>query len=238
MMFKFTKTYGTILIIPDLHIPAHHRDAFKFLKKVKDTCHPDLIVNVGDLGDFHSISYHEHDPDLPNPGKELSLVRDYVGNLSHIFPEMVCLFGNHDKLIQRKLLTLGLPTEAMRNFSDIINAPEDWQWVNDFKCKTPRGEVYFVHGKTQVPNKLAQMMGISCVQGHYHTKFYISYYATPTGLYWDMNVGSLVDKDHPAMAYGTYNLGKPVLGCAVIKDGKPMLVPMQMKPGGRWIGRI
>jgi len=234
----FKKKYERILCVPDLHIPAHHKDSFKFLMKVKDKYQPDFVVFMGDIVDFHSISYHEHDPDLPSPGKELELVRKYVNEISEIFPEAVCLMGNHDKLIQRKILTVGLPKEVIKTLSEIINSPPGWDWRHEFKCNTPRGPVFFTHGKTQVINKLSQNMGMNTVQGHYHSKFYVSYYATPTGLFFDMNVGCLIDKDHPAISYGERLLNKPVLGCGVIKNGRAVLVPMCMRPGGKWRKKI
>ena len=67
-----------ILVISDLHIPYHHQDAFKFLKAIKKEFKPDRIVNIGDCLDFHAISMHDHNPDLPSAGSELSLSKEYI----------------------------------------------------------------------------------------------------------------------------------------------------------------
>ena len=37
-------------------------------------------------------------------------------------------------------------------------------------------------------------MGMSAVQGHYHTKFVISYWANPDNLFFGMNVGCLINQ--------------------------------------------
>ena len=67
--------YNSILCISDLHIPAHHPQAFDFLKLLKKTLKPDLIVNGGDELDKHALSMHDSDPDLPSAGDELSIFK-------------------------------------------------------------------------------------------------------------------------------------------------------------------
>ena len=57
--------HKSVLVISDLHIPYHHKDAFAFLKAIKKEFKPDTVINIGDLLDFHAISMHEHNPDLP-----------------------------------------------------------------------------------------------------------------------------------------------------------------------------
>lgn len=234
----FSKKYHSILVIPDMHIPAHHKDAIPFLRAVKAQYTPDAVVFLGDLVDFHSMSYHEHDPDLNSPAKELEEINKYVKELYELFPEAYCLFGNHDKLIHRKATTAGLPKEAVRELSDILNAPKGWVWSSDLKLPTVKGNIYFTHGKTQSINKLAQIMGMSCCQGHFHSKFYVSYYATPNGLYFDANFGCLIDKDHRAFLYGEQCIGKPVLGVGIIKEGRAVPVPMRLAPKGRWLKKL
>ena len=81
----FEKKYNMIMVIPDLHISAHHKESFKFLKAVRDKYEPDLVIFLGDVVDFHSLSYHEKDPDLPSPKDEIVQVRKYVQELSQIF---------------------------------------------------------------------------------------------------------------------------------------------------------
>ena len=70
--------YKRILVISDLHIPYHHKDSFDFLKEIKKQYKPDFIVNIGDLLDFHAISMHSNNPDLPSAADELKLSKQYV----------------------------------------------------------------------------------------------------------------------------------------------------------------
>jgi len=67
-----------VLVISDLHIPYHHKDSFAFLKEIKKQFKIDFVVNIGDLLDFHAISFHETNPDLPSAGDELTLAKNYI----------------------------------------------------------------------------------------------------------------------------------------------------------------
>ncbi len=53
-----------------------------------------------------------------------------------------------------------------------------------------------------------------------------------------MTVGCLVDSHSLAMAYNKNNLKRPVIGCGVIIDSIPQLIPMVLNKAGRWIGRL
>ena len=88
-----------ILIISDLHIPYHHKDAFDFLRAVKKEYKPDRVINIGDLLDFHAINMHTHDPDLYSPGHELQISKTYVKELESIFPEVTEIDSNHSSMV-------------------------------------------------------------------------------------------------------------------------------------------
>ncbi|MNV92913.1 hypothetical protein D3C71_1875470 [compost metagenome] len=71
--------------------------------------------------------------------------------------------------------------------------------------------------------------------GHHHGNFSVEYTASSAALYWGAYSGCLIDKDSLAYAYGKHTLRKPVIGCTVILNGCPMLVPMLLNREGRWI---
>jgi hypothetical protein len=103
---------------------------------------------------------------------------------------------------------------------------------------TNNGPVYFCHGKMADVLKLAQSMGMSCVQGHYHSSYSIKYYGNSLGLYYGLQVGCLIDKDSLAFRYNKTQRMRPIIGCAVIINGLPKLIPMVLNKSGRWIGKI
>ena len=73
-----------ILVISDMHLPYQHKDSIIFLKEIKKEYKPDMVVNIGDLLDFHAISMHEHNPDLYSVGHELDKAKAWLlSNKSH-----------------------------------------------------------------------------------------------------------------------------------------------------------
>lgn len=229
---------NTTLIIGDLHAPYMHQDAVAFLKQVKKKYKPNDIVFMGDEVDAHATSYHEHDPDLPSAGDELRLAIKQLQPLYKLFPKAVVIESNHGSLVYRKALSAGLPSSVIKGYREILSAPKGWTWKYDHIINTQLGDVYCHHGKSGTWEKLSKNMAMSAVQGHFHNKFYVSYWSSPNGLYWDANAGCLVDNKSRSMAYGKNNLQKPIVGCLVIVNGKPELVPMFLNKKGRWVGKL
>lgn len=228
----------TTLVIGDLHAPHMHKDALAFLKAVKAKYKPDSVIFMGDEVDSHATSYHEHDPDLASSGDELKQAIKQLQPLYKLFPRATILESNHGSLVYRKALTAGLPSAVLKGYREILSAPQGWTWAYDHILPTELGDVYFHHGKSGTWEKLSKNMAMSAVQGHFHNKFYISYWSSPNGLYWDANAGCLVDNHSRAMAYGKNNLQKPIVGCMVIIKGVPQLIPMVLLKNHRWNGKL
>ena len=98
--------HESVLVISDLHIPYHHKDSFKFLQKIKKQFKPDTVINIGDLLDFHAISFHEHNPDLPSIGDELTVSKGYIKEL-----ESIKIFIEESVLLLRRLLASIIKSE-------------------------------------------------------------------------------------------------------------------------------
>jgi predicted phosphodiesterase len=180
-----------ILVISDMHIPYHHKDSIKFLKEIKKEFKPDTIINIGDSLDFHAISMHEHNPDLFSAGYELKEARKYVKELEDIFPVVTEVDSNHSSLVYRRALKFGMSKEFLRDYGDFLGTKK-WKWIDDLTLTMSNGQrCFFTHGRSADVLKTSQAMGMSCVQGHYHTKFVISWWANPDNLFFGMNVGCL-----------------------------------------------
>lgn len=227
-----------VLCIGDLHAPYMHEDAVKFLISIKKKFKPTSVIFMGDEVDAHATSYHEHDPDLASAGDELKAAIKQLQPLYAAFPNAVVLESNHGSLVYRKALTAGIPSAVLKGYREILHAPKGWTWKYDHTISTELGDVYFHHGKSGTQEKLSKNMAMSACQGHFHNKFYISYWSSPNGLYWDANAGCLVNNRSRAMAYGKNNLQKPIVGCMVIVNGIPQLIPMVLDKKGRWTGRL
>lgn len=234
---KGTK-YKNVLCISDQHHPFEHPDLVPFLKELNSRYKFDLVVNLGDEVDNHAISFHEAEPGLFSPSDELEKAIEALQPLYKMFPKMEVIDSNHGSLVFRKGRFAQLPASVFRSPGEILKAPKGWNWSRDLTIQTELGPVFFHHGKSGQSGKLSKNMAMNTVQGHFHSKFQIDYWGSPTGLYWDMHAGCVVDDKSLAMAYNKTTLQRPVIGLAVIINGRPQLVPMHLDKRGRWTGRL
>lgn len=232
------KKDNNILIVGDLHIPAQHRDTLAFLTAIKKKFKPSRVIFTGDEVNWQSISFHTKNPDLPSPSDELSETVKEMQPFYKLFPKVDILESNHGSLVYRKAIDAGLPSSVIRSYREIIQAPKGWNWHFDLTVNTDLGQIYFHHGKSSNIEKLSKSMAMSAVQGHYHSKFYISYWASPNGLYWDANAGAFADHKHLAMEYAKNSIAKSIMGCIVVINGVPQLIPMVLNKNGNWIKKI
>lgn len=231
--------YSSILCISDMHQPYSHPDLHEFLKSLKRKYKPDVVVCLGDEVDKHAMSFHDSDPDLFSAGEELEKAIECLEPIYKLFPKMEVISSNHGDMVYRKAKHHGIPRAYLRDYGDVLKAPKGWRWHNDLVLKTSIGsEVYFHHGKSADVYKASQAMSMSMVQGHYHEKFNVHYWANPTGLYWGMQIGCLVNDRSLAFAYNKTNLKRPIIGLGIIMNGLPKLLPMVLDRKGRWNGNI
>ena len=229
----------SVLIISDTHFPYQHPDTIAFLTAIKKKYKPDRVIHIGDEIDGQSFSFHDADPDLASPGDELTLAISRLKPLYDLFPIVDLLESNHGSLVYRKGKVMGLPRFVFKSYREVICAPKTWRWHFDLTIKLSNGQLcYFCHGKSASPGKLSQSMGMNTIQGHYHEKMEIIYWANPNGLFFDMRVGCLVNDKSLAFNYNNTNLKRPLIGTGIILDGQPLLIPMILNKRGRWITKL
>ena len=238
MELKFKLRNSRILFISDMHMPYHHPDSIKFLAALKRKYKPQLVVSVGDLGDFHNISFHKSDPRLPNANDELLALQKNSKELEKLFPKMIITQGNHDALPKRRLFEEGIPESFLKPYNDIYGVGKGWQFVDDLTLKDGDEIIYVAHGIVKDGKRLAAQRGVHVVQGHYHTEARIDYVSNPRNLLWSMQVGCLIDRIALAFAYDKLNLNRPIIACGMVVNGQPKLEPMILTTKHRWIGRL
>lgn len=227
-----------ILFISDMHIPYHHKDLIPFLKHLKAKYKPTRVICLGDELDQHSLSFHDSDPDLPNAGDEIRRALPVIKEVFELFPIMDIIESNHGSLVWRKAKTNGIPKHYIKTYNDVLGVDEGWKWSFDLTLTLPNGQKCYVHhGKSSDVVKLGQQMGMHAVQGHYHNTFKIDYWGNPTGLYFGMQCGCLVDDSSLAFSYNNVNIQRPVIGTGLIIDGVPILEAMILDKNGDWIGK-
>lgn len=235
------KKYGNrcILGISDLHAPFSHPDAVDFLRALNDYYEPDRIICLGDEIDSQALKYHERDPDLPSAGDELSHAVKSLQPIYDLFPRVDIVESNHTSLALRQARTSGIPRRYLREYRDVLCAPDGWKWHEELTITLPDGsQLYIHHGKNADPAKVAREYGMSVLQGHYHTEAVIKYASTPARLLWGMNGGCLIDTKSPAFHYNKNALKRPIIGTAMVINGLPQLKIMALDKKGRWTGKL
>ncbi len=230
--------HETILFCPDLHLPFQHKHAFKFLAAVKAKYKPNKVVCLGDEIDGHAISMHNHSPDLASPSRELEMVLSAIKVLYKIFPVVDLVESNHGSLYYRRAAANGLPSKVIRSYNEILEAPKTWKWSPDLVVYSGDKPIYVCHAQSSDVLRNSKNRSMNYIQGHHHSKFEIRYWANSLGLYWGVTSGCLIDYRSLAFEYGRTMLDKPILGCTIVKNGIPQLVPMILDSKGSWIGKL
>jgi len=218
-----------ILVIGDTHIPFEHKNYLSFCCKIRDKFKCGTIVHIGDLVDNHSISYHEHDPDGLSPEEEMKEADKHLKSWFDEFPRLSLCLGNHDRMVDRKNKTSGLPKRAFRQFRDIWQLPRHWE--DDYVFEID--EVIYQHG-TGRSGKYAHVQAAydnrqSTVIGHMHSVAGIEWSANEKDIIFGMNVGCGIDRHKYAFGYGRDLRRKPILSCGIITDqGRyAQVIPME-----------
>lgn len=231
-----------ILHLCDTHAPYSHPDLIPFLTAVKEHYQPSRVIHGGDEVDCHALSFHDSDPALDAAGPELHKARKSIAELHALFPEMQILHSNHGSLVYRRALKAGIPAECLKSYREILfpdGGGQGWSWHDKVRVTLPNGEqVQFQHQCSGDVIAAAAHERASLVLAHEHSKYQIVYSASRAALYFGMYGGCLLDADSLAFAYGKVYPKKPIIGCSVIIDSQPVLVPMLLSKGGRWTGRL
>lgn len=216
----------TVLVIGDMHLPFVHPRYLQFCQDMRKEYKPDEIVFIGDVVDWHSISYHEADPNGLSPGDELALARRMLKKWVAAFPKAKVCIGNHDALLHRKMMTNGLPAAALRSYKDIFGTP-GWDWQEEHILDG----VKYTHGTGNTGHGAAinkAVRGrISTVMGHTHSFGGCTYHASEKDLIFGLNVGCGIDIRAYSFAYAKPFVNRPTLGCGVVmSDESAAFLPM------------
>lgn len=228
-----------VMVIGDLHAPYTHPDAIPFLKHVRDTYGPDMVVQIGDEVDNHAISFHDSNPNLDSAGVELEKAKLVLEEVHELFPNLLVCDSNHGSLVYRRANAHGLPVQFIKKYRDILfpeHGAQGWSWGDAWVLNTPLGPVRFQHQVSGDFMLNASHERTSLVLGHEHSRFEVQYAASSNALYFGAYAGCLVDRKSMAFVYGKLTRKKPILGVMVITDGCPQLIPMLLSEDGAWVG--
>jgi predicted phosphodiesterase len=193
---------------------------------------PDLVVQLGDLGDQKAWSRWPKDTDDPNPAQEFDELLVGCEKLWGYFPQMKILKGNHDMRLSRSMQEARLPAKMFKELDEMIDLP-GWEFMNDEKLVVPtaRGKILFVHGDEDggTPIEKATHAGMNLVQGHTH-KATIVHREVMGNTYFGAEFGHLMDYKSKAAKYAARSFKTHMPCFGVIKHGVPYVIPVD---GGR-----
>ncbi len=215
-----------VLVIGDLHAPAHHPKYYSFVKSIEKKYDCNRVVFIGDVIDHNAISYHKKNPDMPSALDEFKQAIAVVKKYYRAFPKADVTIGNHDERVMKLASDSGIPPMYLKGYSEVYGT-EGWDW----SYKVEIDGVLYTHGTgwgSKTPALNAAGIGLqSTVCGHHHSISAINWIKGPTTTLFGMSVGCGVDRHHPAMEYGKSYLKKPILSCGVVINGHPYLEIMK-----------
>ncbi len=223
-----------ILVIPDLHEPVSRKGALNFCRDLRRKYKTNHTIFIGDVTDWHSISFHTHHPEMPGPKDEYDLAYRCIQKWHKAFPKADVILGNHDRRVIRLAETVNIPAKFLRDYKDIWKTPT-WNWVDEVIYD----EVYYTHGDGSGSGlypafNLVRKMGISCVLGHHHSAGGVKWLVNPLRRMFGLDTGCLIDDKAMAFAYSARTKIRSVMSAAVVIDGVPQHIVMPIGKGEKY----
>jgi len=221
------------LVIGDIHEPVSHPAYLRFCEDmyVKYDCNH--VTFIGDLTDWHAISFHAQNPESPGPKDEYELARVKISKWVFKFPKAVVCIGNHDERVIRLASSVNIPPALLRTYREIWKTPR-WRWVHEFIMD----DVFYFHGTGSAgihPAYTAMTKRLmSVVQGHIHSAAGIKWRASPQRRTFGMDTGCGIDDQAVAFAYGRANPIRSIISVGLVIDGIPYHEVMPMARGERY----
>jgi predicted phosphodiesterase len=210
---------NNVLIISDLHLPFAKEGYLKFCREQQERFNCGTVIQIGDVLDHHAQSFHDSNADGLSAKDELLLAVKQLEDWYSVFPKVTVTLGNHDRIVARKLFSVGLSQRWMRPLGEVLETP-NWNYVEQII----HNGIMYIHGEGGSAIKKAQQEFISTVQGHLHSEGYIQ--LLDGGRKFAMQVGAGIDFNTYAFAYAQRSK-KPIISCGVVLDQSPILIPFQ-----------
>lgn len=222
------------LIISDLQIPFDHELSLKFCVYLKRhfKIADDDVYNVGDETDQYWGGLWDKSPDAAHTAnQEIKASIEKLGLWYARFPHMKLCLSNHGTRWIRKAFAAQIPSQLLRTYREIIQAPDGWHWKPHWDVGT-KHPFLVEHGDDwggQHPHIAAALHnGKSTVMGHHHCKFTVAHMKTKGVDIWGAVAGSLIDFEQYAFEYGRKAKLKPQIGAIVILDKGKTVLPIHL----------
>lgn len=215
------------LVISDLQIPFQADGALEFCLKIKKSLKipDDNILCVGDELDEYWGSRFLKNPDMQwSAVGEIDAARKILREWYKAFPKVKLANSNHGMRWAKKAVEAQIPSQMIRHYQEILEAPSGWVWKDEWRFKTewPFRMIHGMgYGGIMGHRNAAYDAGMSTVIGHLHAHAGINFINTGNRVFWGFNVGSLIDDKQLAFEYGKDSRNKSINGCgAILENGR------------------
>lgn len=194
------------------------------------------IINVGDELDHYFGSHYPKDPEARLSAlDEIDASKRILREWYRAFPYMHIATSNHGQRWVKKAVQAEIPSQLLKSYQEIIEAPDTWRWKDEWVFKAKNKTFRVIHGSeysgVSGARNAAIDSKISTVLGHIHSHAGVVHIKTNgySEQIWAMNVGCLIDTKQFAFQYSRANRNQATLGCGVILDGgkTPIFVPFE-----------
>lgn len=212
-----------VLVIGDLHLPFHNKNALKKVLAAIKTEKPTHIVQVGDLLDQYVFSKFTHSSKI-SVQKDITLglkqAKQFWADVKRLAPQAICyqVLGNHDLRIAKRI------QEKMPELAEVIDVVAHLYTFNGVKTLksdrdylTIEGVVY-CHGWLSKSLDHAKYFNKPCVHGHLHRPCVIT-----EGKLWSMDVGFLANEKSLPLSYTQNKFSKWRMAYGIVECGLPRL---------------
>jgi len=220
-------------IIGDTHEPVSRAGYLDFCSDTFEKYHVDWIVHIGDLVDWHGVSFHAKQPQCPGMADEYELAYEAVQRWRERFPNVKWCIGNHDERPARLALSVGMAEFCLKPYNELWGVPG---WEMDFEFELD--ETIFMHGTGRGGIHPAwnamNKKKMSVVMGHCHTRAGMKWSTNFKKRYFCLDTGCGINDREFQFAYGKNTEERPVLSCAVVEDGQPHSIAMKCGMGEKY----
>ncbi len=213
-------------VIGDTHEPVSRAGYLYFCSDTFEKYGVDVIVHVGDLVDWHGVSFHAKQPNCPGSADEYDLAYAAVAKWYARFPTVKWCIGNHDERPARLAASVGMSEFCLKPYNELWGVPG---WEMDFEFELD--DTLFQHGTGQggihPAWNLMNKKRMSVVMGHCHSRAGMKWSTNFKKRYFCLDTGCGINDKEFQFAYGKNTPERPVLACGVILDGQPISVAMK-----------
>ena len=182
-MGKRTKRVKRVLVTPDKHFPLHDKKAISVLCKCIGVVKPDAYVDLGDVGEWESVSHWQWkkkkrpplEYQLPSVDKEIIEVNKGLDIIDKALANVNCtdkhmIEGNHDDWLNR--FVLENPYLKEYTFPKAVRLQERGYKYYAMGKYLKMGKLWFYHGHHfsgihHTRNHLLRL-GCNIMYGHHH----------------------------------------------------------------------